>query len=64
MEKYLHVMKTNVDNLGQASSLVPRRALISQVLLDLNEVYNSVIVVILGKPNISWVDKQSELVIF
>ncbi|TYJ96311.1 uncharacterized protein E5676_scaffold1970G00140 [Cucumis melo var. makuwa] len=30
MEEYLLVMKTNVDNLGQVGSPVPRRALISQ----------------------------------
>ncbi|XP_031739914.1 uncharacterized protein LOC116403326 isoform X1 [Cucumis sativus] len=64
MEDYLCVMKTNVDNLSQAGSLVPPCALISQVLLGLDEVYNLVIVVIQGKLNISWLDMQSELLIF
>ncbi|KAA0026100.1 uncharacterized protein E6C27_scaffold19G00360 [Cucumis melo var. makuwa] len=64
MEEYLLVMKTNVDNLGQVGSPVPRRALISQVLLGLDEVYNLVIVVIQGKPDISWLDMQSKLLIF
>ena len=64
MEDYLRIMKTNADNLGQAESPIPRRALISQVLLGLDEVYNPVIVVIQGKPEISWLDMQSKLLIF
>ena len=50
MEDYLHIMKTNAENLGQAGSPIPLRSLISQVLLGLDEVYNSV------KPDISWLD--------
>ncbi|KAL0556719.1 hypothetical protein IC582_005235 [Cucumis melo] len=46
MEDYLRTMKNNVDNLGQAGSPVPPRALVSHVLLGLDEVYNPVIVVI------------------
>ena len=63
MEKYLCVTKTNVDNLGQAGSLVLKRVLISQVLLRLDDVYSLVIVVIQGKSNISWLNMQSELLI-
>ncbi|KAA0049613.1 Retrovirus-related Pol polyprotein from transposon TNT 1-94 [Cucumis melo var. makuwa] len=44
-------MKNNVDNLGQAGSPVPPRALVSHVLLGLDEVYNPVIVVIQGNSN-------------
>ncbi|KAA0051294.1 Retrovirus-related Pol polyprotein from transposon TNT 1-94 [Cucumis melo var. makuwa] len=43
MEDYLRTMKNNIDNLGQAGSLVPPRALVSQVLLGLYEVYKPVI---------------------
>ncbi|TYJ96958.1 hypothetical protein E5676_scaffold976G00030 [Cucumis melo var. makuwa] len=46
MEDYLRTMKNNIDNLGQAGSLVPPRALVSQVLLGLYEVYKPVIAVI------------------
>ncbi|KAA0065902.1 Retrovirus-related Pol polyprotein from transposon TNT 1-94 [Cucumis melo var. makuwa] len=35
-----------------------------KVLLDLDEVYNLVIVVMQGKPKISWIDMQSELLTF
>ena len=64
MEDYLRIMKINADNLGQAGSPVPHRYLISQVLLGLDEVYNPVTAVIQGKPDISWLDMQSELLIF
>lgn len=56
MKNYLRIIKINVDNLGQARGLIPRRALISQVLLGLDEVYNSVIAVIQGKLEIMWLD--------
>lgn len=57
-------MKTNVDNLGQAESPIPLCSLISQVLLGLDEVYNLVIAIIQGKPNISLLDMLSELLLF
>ncbi|TYK05754.1 Retrovirus-related Pol polyprotein from transposon TNT 1-94 [Cucumis melo var. makuwa] len=63
-EDYLRIMKTNSDKLGQAGSPVPKRAFISQALLGLDEVYNPVIAVIQGKPEISWIDMQSELLTF
>lgn len=44
MFEYLRLMKFNSDNLGQARSLVPTRALMSQVLLRLDEDYNVVVV--------------------
>lgn len=56
MKNYLRIIKINVDNLGQARGPIPRRALISQVLLGLDEVYNSVIAVIQGKLEIMWLD--------
>ena len=52
MEDYLHITKMNADNLSQTDSLVPPQVL-SYVLLELNEVYNMVIAVVQGKPNIS-----------
>lgn len=64
MEEYLRIMKTNVYNLSQDGSPVPRRALILKVLLGLDEVYNPVIAVIQEKQKISWLDMQSELLIF
>lgn len=64
MEEYLRIMKTNVYNLSQDGSPVPRRALILKVLLGLDEVYNPVIAVIQEKQKISWPDMQSELLIF
>ena len=63
MEDYLQNMKTNANNLGQAGSLVPHHALVSQVLLGLDEAYNLVIVLIQGKLETSWHDMQSELLI-
>lgn len=61
MSEYLRVMKTRSDNLAQAGSPVTTRALVSQILLGLNEEYNLVVVRIQGKPIISWLDMQLKL---
>lgn len=37
MNNYLRVMKNHADNLEQAESSVPQRALVSQILLGLDE---------------------------
>ena len=54
MEDNLRTLKTSADNLGPIGSPIPLRSLNSQVLLGLDEIYNQVIVVIQGKPYISW----------
>ncbi|XP_038896600.1 uncharacterized protein LOC120084860 [Benincasa hispida] len=64
MSGYLKLMKLHSDNLAQTSSPVSTRTLISQVLLGLDEEYNLVVVGIQGKPGISWLDMQSELLTY
>lgn len=64
MFDYLRLMKNHADNLGQAGSLVTTRNLISQVLLGLDEEYNSVVAMIQGRVNISWSEMQVELLVF
>lgn len=59
----LKLMKLHYD-LAQTGSLVTIRALVSQVLLGLDEEYNLVVVVIQSKPNITWLDIQFELLSF
>ena len=61
MTEYLQLMKLHSDNLGQAGSLVPTRILISQVLLGLYEEYNAVVATLQGKPELSLLQMQSEL---
>ncbi|XP_038887688.1 protein transport protein sec-16A.1-like [Benincasa hispida] len=40
------------------------RALVSQVLLGLDEEYNAIVATIQSKENVSWLDMQSELLLF
>lgn len=54
MAEYLQVMKTHTDNLGQAGSVVDNRSLVSQVLLELDQEFNPIIVMIQGIPRITW----------
>lgn len=61
MSEYLRIMKSHSDNLAQAGSPITTRALISQVLLGLDDEYNRIVVGIQGKPGISWLDMQSKL---
>lgn len=44
MSEYLRIMKSHFNNLAHAGSPVSTRALISQVLLGLDEEYNPVVV--------------------
>lgn len=64
MSEYLRIMKSHFNNLAHAGSPVSTRALISQVLLGLDEEYNPVVVGIWGKPGISWLDMQFELMFY
>ncbi|XP_038904321.1 uncharacterized protein LOC120090675 [Benincasa hispida] len=64
MEDYLRTMKMNVDNLEQAGSPVPPRALVLQVLLGLDEEYNAIVATIQGRADMSWLDMQSKLLLY
>lgn len=54
MSEYLRLMKMHSNNLGQAGSPGPSKALISQVLLGLDENYNAIVATLQRKPDISW----------
>ncbi|XP_038877229.1 uncharacterized protein LOC120069524 [Benincasa hispida] len=45
-------------------SHVPTRAFVSQILCRLDEDYNLVIATLLGKPNTTWLEMQSELLVY
>ncbi|XP_038905164.1 uncharacterized protein LOC120091275 isoform X4 [Benincasa hispida] len=64
MEEYLQTMKMNTDNLEQAGSPMPPRTLVSQVLLGLDEEYNAIVAMIQGRVDMSWLDMQSELLLY
>ncbi|XP_038902487.1 uncharacterized protein LOC120089143 [Benincasa hispida] len=64
MPEYLRVMKTHSDNLGLTGSPVPTRALVSQVLLGLDEEFNPFVATIQGRSEISWTNMQTELLAF
>lgn len=60
MSEYLRLMKLHSDNLGLVRSPVPTRALVSQVLLKLDEEYNPVVATLQGKEDVSgWKCNQS-----
>lgn len=59
MSEYLRLIKMQFHNLGLAGNPVPERALMSQVLLGLDEDYNPVVATIQGKSDINWLDMQS-----
>lgn len=62
MTEYLQLMKLHFGNLGQVGNPVLTRALISQVLLGLDEDYNAVAVALQGKTELSWLQMKSKLV--
>lgn len=64
MVDYLWVMKSHVQNLGQAGNPVSARSLVSQVLSSLDEEYNPAVAMIQGKMRISWSEMQAELFVF
>lgn len=64
MSDYLHIMKTHSDNLEQAGSPVSQRALVSQVILGLDEEYNLIVATIQSRMDVKWTDLQSKLLIY
>lgn len=65
MTDYLRIMKTNADNLGQATGTsISGRMLNSQTLLGLDEEYNPIVATLQGRLSISWSELQSELLVF
>lgn len=63
MVDYLRTMKTHADNLEQVESPVALRALVSQVLLGLDEEYSPIVATIQGKMDVKWTNLQYELLI-
>ncbi|XP_038902267.1 probable serine/threonine-protein kinase roco9 [Benincasa hispida] len=55
---------SSLSTIPEVGSPVPPRALISQVLLGLDEEYNAIVATIQGRIDISWLDIQSKLLLY
>lgn len=59
MSEYLRLMKLHSNNLELVGSPVSIRALVSQVLLGLDENYNLVVATLKGKEDVTWLEMHT-----
>lgn len=64
MEDYLNKMKVLANNLLLASSPISTSNLITQTLIGLDNEYNRIVVQLLGKVDLTWIDLQATLLTY